>query len=75
MLLLVEVAVTEYRTQISGVEVIFDLEGLSLQHICQIGPSFASAAVHWAQVCMHLSVPDIATQHFLGFICFISMHL
>ena len=52
VLLLVEIAVTEYRTQISGVEVIFDLEGLSIQHIYQIGPSFARVAVQWAQVCM-----------------------
>lgn len=52
VLLLVEIAITEYRTQISGVEVIYDLEGLSIQHICQISPSFASAAVHWAQECV-----------------------
>jgi len=54
VLLLVEIAVTEYRTQISGVEVIFDLEGLSIQHIYQIGPSFASTAVQWAQECVPL---------------------
>ena len=52
VLLLVEIAVTEYRTQISGVQVIYDLEGLSIQHIYQIGPSFARLAVQWAQVCM-----------------------
>ncbi|GFG34743.1 hypothetical protein Cfor_04623, partial [Coptotermes formosanus] len=54
VLLLVEAAIMEYRTQISGVEVIYDLEGLSIQHIYHISPSFASAAVHWAQECVPL---------------------
>ncbi|PSN38171.1 hypothetical protein C0J52_14551 [Blattella germanica] len=50
ILLLVEIAITEDRTQICGVDVIFDLQGLTIQHVCQIGPSFASCALHWAQV-------------------------
>jgi hypothetical protein len=53
ILLLVEIAITEHRTQISGVDVIFDLEGLSIQHIYQVSPSFASNALHWAQVCKY----------------------
>jgi hypothetical protein len=51
LFLFAEIAVTEYRTQISGVEVIFDFEGLSIQHIYQMSPSFASNLLHWAQVC------------------------
>jgi hypothetical protein len=51
ILLLVEIAITEYRTQVSGVDVIFDLEGLNIQHIYEIGPYFASDMVLWAQVC------------------------
>lgn len=54
VLLLVEIAVTEYRTQISGVEVIYDLEGLSIQHVYQMGPTFAKLAVQWAQECVPL---------------------
>lgn len=54
VLLLVEIAVTEYRTQISGVEVIYDLEGLKIQHVYQIGPIFAKLAVQWAQECVPL---------------------
>lgn len=49
--LMAEIAMTEYRTQISGLDVIFDLEGLSIQHIYQISPSFASVILHWVQVC------------------------
>jgi hypothetical protein len=55
VLLLVEIAITEHRTQISGVDVIFDVEGLSIQHIYQISPSVASNILHWAQVRRHLS--------------------
>jgi hypothetical protein len=51
IMLLVEIAITEYRTQISGVDLIFDFEGLSVQHIYQIGPSFARNILYWAQVC------------------------
>jgi len=58
VLLLAEIAITEFRTQISGVEVIIDLEGLSIQHIYQVRPFIASATVQWAQVCMWYSVPD-----------------
>lgn len=54
IMLLVEIAITEYRTQISGVDVIFDFEGLSVQHVYQVGPSFASNILHWAQECAPL---------------------
>ncbi|XP_069698211.1 alpha-tocopherol transfer protein-like [Periplaneta americana] len=54
VMLLVEIAITEFRTQISGVDVIFDLEGLSIHHVYQFGPSFACNALHWAQDCAPL---------------------
>ncbi|KDR18338.1 Alpha-tocopherol transfer protein-like [Zootermopsis nevadensis] len=57
--LFVDIAITEHRTQISGVDVIFDLEGLSIQHIYQIGPSFASNILHWAQDCVPLRIKGL----------------
>ncbi|KAJ9574890.1 hypothetical protein L9F63_007953, partial [Diploptera punctata] len=59
VLLLVEVAVTEYRTQICGVEVIFNLQGLCLQHVCQFGPSIASMILEWIQDCMPLRMKGV----------------
>lgn len=63
VLLLVEVAVTEYRTQISGVEVIFNLQDLCLSHVCQFGPHIASVILHWAQDCIPLRLKGI---HFVN---------
>jgi hypothetical protein len=66
VLLLVEIAITEYRTQISGVDVIFDLEGLTIQHVYQVGPSFASSILHWAQVCKWFDGSSFSARFFFS---------
>lgn len=48
--LFLEAAMLEPETQICGAVVIFDMEGLSMQHVLQFTPSFANRIVDWLQV-------------------------
>lgn len=50
VLICLEAAILEPRTQISGVVVIIDLRGLSLNHVWQFTPGFASMLLEWVQV-------------------------
>lgn len=45
-----EAAMLEPETQISGAEVIFDMDGLTLQQTWQFTPPFAKRIVDWLQV-------------------------
>ncbi|KAF4526186.1 hypothetical protein B566_EDAN001869 [Ephemera danica] len=47
--LFVEAAVLEPKTQVAGAQVIFDMDGLSLSHVCQFTPPFAKRIVDWLQ--------------------------
>lgn len=46
----IEIAMMEPKTQVGGVNVIIDLEGLSLTHVYQFSPSMAKLIVDWVQV-------------------------
>ena len=48
--LFLEAAMLEPETQICGAVVIFDMDGLSMQHVLQFTPSFANRIVDWLQV-------------------------
>lgn len=50
VMLALEIAMIEPRTQLAGVHVIIDLEGLTLQHIWQFSPSFAKTVLEFVQV-------------------------
>uniref|UniRef100_A0A6P7HA60 Clavesin-1-like n=1 Tax=Diabrotica virgifera virgifera TaxID=50390 RepID=A0A6P7HA60_DIAVI len=45
-----EIAMLEPKTQLGGVHVILDTGGLSLMHICQFSPSIAKLILEWIQV-------------------------
>ncbi|XP_011505205.1 PREDICTED: alpha-tocopherol transfer protein-like isoform X2 [Ceratosolen solmsi marchali] len=46
------VAISEPKTQVSGVRVILDMEGLTLTHVTYFTPSFASAIIEFVQKCL-----------------------
>lgn len=46
-----EAAMIEPETQICGAQVVFDMDGLSLQQTWQFTPPFAKRIVDWLQVC------------------------
>jgi hypothetical protein len=45
-----EAAIMEPATQVAGAQVIFDMDGLSLQQTWQFSPPFAKRIVDWLQV-------------------------
>lgn len=49
-MMIIEVAMAEPRTQVAGAQVIFDMDGLSMNHVYQFGPSFARILLEWVQV-------------------------
>lgn len=50
VMLIVEAAVMEPRTQVCGANLIVDFLGLSLQHVWQFSPGFAKMILEWVQV-------------------------
>ncbi|KAG5314026.1 TTPAL protein, partial [Acromyrmex insinuator] len=52
LILVLYLAMVEYKTQIAGAHIILDVEGLSLSHVTYITPSFAKMIVDFIQRCM-----------------------
>ncbi|XP_012289206.1 alpha-tocopherol transfer protein-like [Orussus abietinus] len=52
VMIILEAAMAEPITQISGVHVILDMDGLSLSQVTYFSPSFASAVLEWVQKCV-----------------------
>ena len=50
VMLVVDAAILEPKTQIAGAIVIVDLEGLSMQHVWQFSPNIAKMLLDWIQV-------------------------
>ncbi|XP_046675394.1 alpha-tocopherol transfer protein-like isoform X1 [Homalodisca vitripennis] len=57
--LFMEAAMLEPETQISGAEVIFDMDGLTLQQTWQFTPPFAKRIVDWLQDSVPLRIKGI----------------
>lgn len=59
IMMFIEVGMVEPKTQLAGVQVIFDMSGLSMNHVYQFGPSFALALLEWVQECIPLRLKGI----------------
>jgi len=64
-----EAAIMEPATQVAGAQVVFDMDGLSLQQTWQFSPPFAKRIVDWLQVQimtskLRASFPNAHTLHF-----------
>ncbi|CAH1117991.1 unnamed protein product [Phaedon cochleariae] len=55
----IEIAMLEPRTQLGGVHVILDLVGLSLVHVYQFSPSTAKLILDWVQDCTAVRLKGI----------------
>lgn len=51
-MLSLDAAVAEPKTQISGVHVIMNMDGLTLNHVTYFTPSFAATMTEWVQRCL-----------------------
>ncbi|KAK9306476.1 hypothetical protein QLX08_002852 [Tetragonisca angustula] len=52
VILSLEAAIAEPRTQIAGIHVILNMTGLTLTHVAHITPSFAASVTDWIQRCL-----------------------
>nr|XP_018897718.1 PREDICTED: alpha-tocopherol transfer protein-like [Bemisia tabaci] len=59
IMIIIEAAILEPRTQISGASLMVDVEGLTLQHIWQFTPGFAKMALDWVQDCLPARIKAI----------------
>ncbi|XP_026277912.1 alpha-tocopherol transfer protein isoform X2 [Frankliniella occidentalis] len=59
VMLVLEAAISEPRTQVCGVQVILDMDGLALTHVWQFTPGFAKAVVEWVQDCIPVRLKGV----------------
>ncbi|XP_043288214.1 alpha-tocopherol transfer protein-like isoform X2 [Venturia canescens] len=52
VMLSLEAASTEPKTQVAGARVIIDMDGLTLSHVTYYTPSFANMVLEWVQKCL-----------------------
>ncbi|XP_067007614.1 alpha-tocopherol transfer protein-like isoform X2 [Anabrus simplex] len=52
VMLLLKGAMLEPRTQISGAVILWDFDGLSMEHALHLSASFAKMLLHWVQDCI-----------------------
>lgn len=52
VMLSLDAAMAEPKTQIAGVHVILNMDGFSLRHVTQITPTFAAMMTEWVQRCL-----------------------
>ncbi|XP_031786223.1 alpha-tocopherol transfer protein isoform X1 [Nasonia vitripennis] len=52
VILFLEAAIAEPKSQVAGVRVIIDMDGLTLTHVTYFTPSFAAAVVEFVQRCL-----------------------
>ncbi|XP_076243160.1 clavesin-1 isoform X2 [Calliopsis andreniformis] len=52
VMLSLDAAMSEPKTQVAGVHVVLDMDGFTLSHATHITPSFAAALTEWVQRCL-----------------------
>lgn len=59
IMMLVEVAMLEPATQVCGARILLDMDGLTLQHVAQFSPKFASQLLDYVQLCVPIRLKGI----------------
>lgn len=59
ILLVIEAAILEPKTQICGAILILDLEGLNFQHVIHFTPKYANIILDWLQNCVPLRIKAV----------------
>ncbi|XP_015174059.1 PREDICTED: alpha-tocopherol transfer protein-like isoform X2 [Polistes dominula] len=59
LIILLEGAITEPHTQIAGIEIIFDMNGLPFSHVPHITPRFAAMLAEFTQRCLPIRLKNV----------------
>jgi len=57
----IEAAILEPRTQVSGTVLLVDFAGLTINHVWQFTPNFAKMVLDWIQVRTNVLFPSHCT--------------